>query len=175
MEKLSKLFGPLDFVKVINPDTEPYIWQWLPPSKEDISFDGGTVPMKITTRGEPEVWKLEPGQSGTLVGGNAYVMIDGMVKLMMTKKTISRNPNMPPGVARNFNFSDDIAQQEWINQIYLGIDDPFASGATAAPAAQPNVDEIARQIDNDLGLTSAPRNTQSQEPRPVPTPVADLL
>lgn len=151
LEKLSKMFAPTDFVKVINPDTEPYMWQWLPPQREEISFEGSqsTVPQRIMYRGEPEAWKLEAGQSGTIVGGNAYVMIDGLVKKLMAKRAVSRNPNMSPGQSRNFNFSDDVAQIEWINQIFLGIDSPFE---TQAPVATPSPAAMNKQIDEDLGL-----------------------
>lgn len=151
IEKLSKLFIGTDFVKVINPDTEPFVWQWLPPNKEEVSFTDGSVPMKITHRGDPEVWKLEGGQSGTIVGANAYVMIDGLVKRMMSKKAIARQPNTKPGENRNFNFSDDIAQQEWINVIYLGIDNPYEQ---VASVEVPTEQEVNRQIDDDLGLTN---------------------
>lgn len=169
MQKLSELFKATDFVKVINPDTEPYIWQWLPLQKEEISFDNSqsTVPMRVIHRGEPEVYMLEPGQSATLVGANAYVMLDGLIKRMMAKKTISRQPNMKPGESRNFNFSDDIAQQDWISVCYLGIDNPFESG-TPAPTSIPNRDEINRQIDDDLGITSATRTIQDSTSRDVP-------
>jgi hypothetical protein len=152
IEKLSKLFIGTDFVKVINPDTEPFVWQWLPPHKEEVSFTDGSVPMKITHRGDPEVWKLEGGQSGTIVGSNAYVMIDGLVKRMMSKKAIARQPNTKPGENRNFNFSDDIAQQEWINVIYLGVDNPYEQ---VASVEVPTDQEVNRQIDDDLGLTNA--------------------
>lgn len=171
LEKLSKLFGSTDFVKVINPDTEAYIWQWLPPQKEELSFDNSqsTVPMRVTHRGEPEVYKLEPGQSATLVGANAYVMLDGLIKRMMAKKTISRHPNVKPGESRNFNFSDDVAQEDWIAVCYLGIDNPFESGIAQAPISVPNTSEIDRQIDDDLGLSNhAQRNIQSQAPGVVP-------
>jgi hypothetical protein len=169
MEKLSKMFGPTDFVKVINPDTEAYIWQWLPPQKEEISFDSSqsTVPVRIMYRGEPEVWKIEPGQSGTLVGANAYVMIDGLVKRLMAKKTISRNPNIAPGQSRNFNFSDDVAQQEWINEIYLGTDNPFDRPESVHVTNTPTNDDLNRQIDDDLGIADAPRVIQEQAPRAV--------
>lgn len=155
LEKLSKMFGATDFVKVINPDTEAYIWQWLPPQKEEVSFDSSssTVPVKITYRGEPEVWKIEAGQSGTLVGANAYIMIDGLVKRLMAKRTIARQPNMERGAARNFNFSDDVAQQEWINEIYLGIDSPFDNAVQTTHT--PTDEDVTRQVDADLGLVGA--------------------
>lgn len=151
--KLSEMFGPADFVKVINPDTEDYLWQWLPPQKEHISFDtsSSTVPMRVVYREDPETWKIDAGQSGTLVGANAYVMIDGLVKRMMAKRVVSRNPDVKPGQARNFNFSDDQAQIEWINEIYLGIDNPF-DHSEARTTNRPTNENVDRQINADLGI-----------------------
>jgi len=168
IEKLRIMFEPTDFVRVINPDTEAYVWQWLPPQKEDVTFTDGTVPMKITHRGDPEIWKLDSGQSGTLVGANAYIMIDGLVKRMMAKKVVAREPNVKPGQARNFNFSDDVAQQEWIEVIYLGLDNPFETGAKVATV--PTTLDIENQIDNDLGISNATRKGQEPQPRTVPKP-----
>jgi hypothetical protein len=167
-EKLRKLFEPTDFVRVINPDTEAFVWQWLPPQKEDITFTDGTVPMKITHRGDPEIWKLDAGQSGTIVGANAYVMMDGLIKRMMAKKVIARDPNVKPGQARNFNFSDDVAQQEWINVIFLGLDNPFETEGFKV-ATTPTKTDLDEQIDEDLGL-NAKRDIQDKASRTVPKP-----
>ena len=172
LDKLHEMFQGTDFVRVVNVDTEEdYIWQWMPPQKEEVSFTDGTVPMKITHRGDPEIWKLGKGQSGTLVGANAYVMIDGLVKRMMAKKTIARDPNTKPGQARNFNFSDDVAQQEWINVIYLGLDNPFDTEDFKVATAH-SARDMSSQIDDDLGLNDATRNPQSQASRDVRKPGA---
>jgi hypothetical protein len=142
-------------------------------SKEHISFDtsSSTVPMKNTYREPPEVYRLEPGQSAVLIGGNAYMMVESLVKQMMVKKTISRHPNMKPGQALNFNFSDDSAQGSWIPQIYLGKVNPTAVSTAVAPAPVPVADtlddgwvqqpEDLDSIENDLGLTNA---TQEDKP-----------
>lgn len=161
LDKVGKMFGPTDWVNVINPDVEPYIWQWLPPQKEQINFDPSstTVPQRIIFREEPEVYKLDPGQSATLVGANAYVMLDGLVKRMMAKKAIARQPNMAPGQARNFNFSDDIAQEQWINEIYLGRANPYDNNLDQEPDTK-ELDNLDSQIDKDLGLTNAPEEDQ---------------
>lgn len=157
LDKVSKLFSPTEWVDVINPDTEAFVWQYLPPEKEQISFDSSstTVPHRIMHRDDPEVYKLEPGQSATLMGGNAYVMLDGLVKRMMAKRTISRNPNVPPGQARNFNFSDDMAQEQWINEIYLGKANPYDAAIPQEDTPIALDEAFVSQIDNDLGLTDA--------------------
>jgi hypothetical protein len=156
MEKCDNLFSATDYVRVINPDTEAYVWQFMNPAKERIEFDtsSSTVPQKITYREAPEVYKLEPGQSAALPGSNARVMMDGLVKKLMVKRTISRTPNVKPGEARNFNFSDDSAQQHWINEIYLGKANPFVNSTPSEPVVVH--DDVTSDIDKDLGIEQEP-------------------
>lgn len=165
-EKLVDLFGAADWVRVINPDTQDFSWQYMPESKEHVSFDSSssTVPMKITHRDDPEVYRLQPGQSAVIVGANAYLMIEGLAKRMMADKTISKMPNVRPGEARNFNFSDDAAQQMFINEIYLGKVTP---GTAPEPVSHDTEDEEvqASQIDDDLGLTNEPVRHRGGRPR----------
>lgn len=145
-EKLLKLFNPTDFVRVINIDTEPYVWQYMPASKENVTFDmdSSTVPMKNTYREAPEIYQLQPGQSAIIVGSSAYLMIEGLIKRMIAEQTISRQPNMQPGQARKFAYGDDIKQQELIKEIYLGKEMP---GATAP--IETTVDEDSKDIDDE--------------------------
>lgn len=163
-EKLVDLFEPTDWVRVINPDSIDFIWQYMPASKEHITFDSSssTVPMKITHRDDPEVYRLEPGQSAVLVGANAYLMIEGLAKRMMANRTINRNPNVRPGEARNFNFSDDEAQHELIELIYLGKATP---GLAPKPAPDEGSTTDLDQIDDDLGLTSNGPKKRGGRPR----------
>ncbi len=151
-EKLADMFTAAEYVRVINPDTEAHVWQYLPASKERIEFDtsSSTVPQKITYRDAPEVYKLDPGQSAVIPGANAYLMIESLTKKLMAKRTISRNPNVRPGEARNFNFSDDAAQITWINEIYLGKAMPTMTSATPPPATAN--EETEHEIDKDLGI-----------------------
>lgn len=167
-EKLADLFGATEFVRVINPDTENYYWQYLPLEKEHINFDSSssTVPMKITYRDSPEVYLLEPSQSAIIIGANAYLMIEGLVKKLMSKKAIQRTPTMRPGEARNFNFSDDAAQHDWIRDIYLGKAMPSIMPINAS-TNKPEQLYQPDDIDNDLGLTS---DAPSTKKRPGPKP-----
>jgi hypothetical protein len=125
-EKLMKRFSAIDFVRVINPDTEDFTWQFMPQSKEVETFDNtsSTVPMKNTHREPPEVYKLAPGESAVIQGANAYVMIEALGKRLMAKKVISKTPEIAPGQARQLGFSDDLRQQEVIDMIYLGKNMP---------------------------------------------------
>jgi len=151
-EKLSDMFTATEYVRVINPDTEAHVWQYLPASKERIEFDtsSSTVPQKITYRDTPEVYKLDPGQSAVIPGANAYLMIETLTKRLMAKRVIAREPNVKPGQARNFNFSDDAAQVNWINEIYLGKAMPTMA-STEAPSAK-EVEAEQHEIDKDLGI-----------------------
>lgn len=154
-EKLIKLFGPLDFVRVKNIDNELVVWQYMPESKEDISFDNSTstVPMKIVHREAPDVYQLEPGVVGIVGGASAYLMIELLVKKLMSKDVIRKFPTVAPGVARNFAFSDDKKQQDYIKLIFLGKYIP-GQEFDAPPADN---------VDNDLGLNDEQPQGQYQE------------
>lgn len=166
-EKLADLFTATEFVRVQNVDDEPFIWQYMPDAKEHIEFDtsSSTVPQKITYRDAPEVYMLQPGEAKPVIGGCAYMMIEGLVKKMMSKKVIANQPNVKPGESRNFNFSDDQQQVEWIEKIYLGKWTP-----TSYSAPLPTPEPVStRSIDEDLGLgniSPTPRR-RGRQPRPA--------
>lgn len=153
-ERLMLLFKPHEYVTVMNVDDEPYIWQYMPASSEEIEITAD--PMKITHRGDPEVWMIEPGDKETIVGANAYIMIDGLYKKLTAKKKLADNPDTH-GQAINFSFSDSEQQQKWINRIYLG---------KATPTFQ------STNVEEDLGLEDAAVTAAKQTlTRPTPAKV----
>lgn len=168
-EKLMKLFDATDFVRVQNIDTEPFTWQYMPAGKEHISFDTttSTVPMKETFRDPPEIYRLNPGQSAIIVGASAFLMIEGLVKRMISEEAVSRDREyagvriLPGGKSRKFSFADDVKQQELIDRIYLGKHIPGMSLPEPKTAT----------IEEDLGLDN--EATQAPEPTLVPTPAPE--
>lgn len=120
-ERLMDRFAPHEFVIVKNVDDMPVMWQYLPATSEE--FEYTPDPMKITRRGQPELWQIEPGAEEALVGANAYLMIDAMYKQLVAKKKLA-NGNPQPGQALNFNFADGGQQEAFINQIFLGKTQP---------------------------------------------------
>lgn len=132
--RLMQRFRAQDFVTVKNVDDEPFVWQYLPEHEEDFEFTPD--PMKITRRGQPELWEIEPGAIDTIVGANAYVMIEGLYKKIVAKKRTAETPDQPAHVARNFNFSDAAAQEKWIDLIFQGKAMPhFDQPQTVKPMA----------------------------------------
>lgn len=125
-ERLMHLFQPQEFVTVKNVDDETFIWQFMPPESENIEYTPD--PMKITHRGDPEVWMIEPGQTETIVGANAYLMIEGLYKKLVAKKRFTtagiKNPE-DPHQPINFSFSDGEQQDRIIRQIYKGKAQPI--------------------------------------------------
>jgi hypothetical protein len=117
-ERLMKRFAAHEWVRVINPDDEVYIWQYFPSHAEEFEFTPD--PMKITRRGETELYKLDPGESEVLLGENAYIMIEGLYKKLVSKRVIAKTPDQPAGMARSFNWTDGNLQEDWIKRIYLG-------------------------------------------------------
>lgn len=117
-ERLLERFAPHEWVDVVNIDDETFRWQYMPDHEEEFEFTPD--PMKITRRGQPEMWEIAPGQTERIVGANAYVMIDGLYKKLMAKKRIGETPNQEPTQARNFNFTDGSAQERIIDRILIG-------------------------------------------------------
>lgn len=135
MQRLEKRFAPHEWVRVINIDNEPVYWQYMPVHNETVEFDTGSVPMKHTYRENPEAWVLNPGESEILIGANAYLMIDNLYKKLIAKGYIKKNGEFTPGTAgRNFNWSDPKTQEDLIDKIFLGKENP--SFGNAKPAAK---------------------------------------
>jgi hypothetical protein len=129
-------FKPTEFVRVINIDDEPYNWQYMPTSGEEETFtDNGAVRV-ITGRkaftadfsgqypGNEEIWMINPGDSEVLLGENAYIMVEGLYKKLITKRKIQETPDQEPTKARNFNWNDGRMQEEMIDKIVLGVENP---------------------------------------------------
>lgn len=141
-ERCMKLFAAHEYVTVQNVDSEAYIWQYMPAHEEE--FEYTSDPMKITRRGDPEMWMLDAGQSETIVGANAYIMMEGLFKKLAAKKKLADTPEIE-GQARNFSFSDGEQQQKWIEKIYVGkAVTPFVAPST--PAQDLNIGESTDEI-----------------------------
>lgn len=123
-QRLMDRFKPQEFVRVINPDDETFTWSYMPQSKEDLQMSNDGM-HRYAIREEAEWYQLQPGESEVLVGENAYVMIEGLYKKMVAKKLYDTQGEYKQGMpARNFNFSDALAQEQFIDKIYLGKEQP---------------------------------------------------
>lgn len=134
LERLSDRFKPHEYVKVINVDDEAFIWQYMPAEKEEEQFTPDGMHRHIY-REDPEVWMLDPGESETIIGACAYLMIEGLYKKLMSKKVMSV-PNPNPAIARKFNFADPAQAEYWIDHILVGKEVP-----SFAPVATTNLPE----------------------------------
>lgn len=133
-ERLMERFAAHEFVMVENIDDETLVWQYLPASSEE--FEYTPDPMKITRRGQPELWSLEAGAQEALIGANAYLMIDALYKKLVAKKVLSSGPSVP-GQAKNFNYADGGQQEDFISRIVKGKVQPsFNIPATEVPAPE---------------------------------------
>lgn len=158
-QKLADLFQSSDFVRVINIDDERFVWQSLDPKDETYNIVAG--PQKDTRRGLPKLYSIEPGQSMVLEGWNAYIMIDKLYKKVSAKDRLARRTleqmNDKKHVT-NFVWDDEEQQRQYINRIFVGIEQPQFSAPSAAPmgaqpyqAAQLTTDSVS-DIAKDLGL-----------------------
>lgn len=121
-ERLMQRFAPHEHVQVKNIDTEPMEWQFLPDyaEKSHLTDEG----IKVTEREDPELWRIEPGETDILLGACAYHMIENLYKKMVIKKVgIVEHPSSAKQI-KNFNFKDPIRAEKIINEIYLGKVNP---------------------------------------------------
>lgn len=135
-ERLMDRFGANDFVRVINIDNEPFYWQYLPAKNEDLQMSNDGM-HRYAMREEPEYFMLNPGESEVVVGENAYIMIEALFKKLAAKKVIESQGEAKAGVARNFNFSDALAQEQIIDKVFLGKETPSFGGFNE-PAKTPS-------------------------------------
>lgn len=125
-ERLMHRFASHEWARVINIDNEPFIWQYLPNSAEEFALTPD--PMKITHRGDVEMYVLAPGESEVILGENAYIMIEALYKKLISKKYIMRHGEAEAGVGRNFNWTDSQSQEDFIDKIFLGKEFPTFGG-----------------------------------------------
>lgn len=121
-ERLRDRYKPHQFIRVQNIDDEPFIWQYMPESGEE-SAQSSDGMHRIITRTRPEAWIIDPGETEVIQGANADIMIEALYKKISAKRIIAKTPNQAPTSARNFNWTDPIAQEEAINKIFLGIEE----------------------------------------------------
>lgn len=121
-ERLMDRFQAHEYVRVINPDTAPIVWQYLPTHAEHITMTPD--PIQDMHRDDVEQYMLNPGESEVILGENAYVMIEALYKQIVAKKTIEASPDIDETRARNFNYTDANKQEYWIDKILIGKETP---------------------------------------------------
>lgn len=143
-ERLLERFKPHEYVKVINVDDEPFMWQYMPAEKEEYEYTPDGM-HRHTRRGDPEVWMLEPGESETIIGACAYLMIENLYKKLMSKKVMA-TPNPNPAIARKFNFGDPTQAEYWIDHILVGKEVPSFTAINDTKADDDPVDAAKRIV-----------------------------
>jgi hypothetical protein len=129
-ERLMSRFAAHETVEVKNIDDEPIEWQFLPDHAETSTLTDDGI--KITYRDEPELWRIEAGETDYMTGACAFIMIEALYKKLVIKKVgIVENPTSAKQI-RNFNFKDPIRAEALIDKIYLGKVSPSFN------QAQPN-------------------------------------
>lgn len=134
-DRLRDRYQPLDNVRVINLDDEPFEWEYFPHDGETEEFtDNGAV--RVTTGrkafvngysqvapGKEQMWEIQPGESEVLIGANADLFIEGLYKRLVAKKRVSET-KVSETQARSFNWNDGLLQEQMIDKIYLGVVKP---------------------------------------------------
>lgn len=147
-ERLMRLFKPQEFVTIMNIDDEAVYWQYMPAENEQVGYSEDGM-QKITTREDPEMWVIQPGESEVLVGASAYRALDVMYKNWSAKSTLKKfsDPTKPQfnekneHLPKNFNFADGGAQERFIELAYIGKATPSFQSDTPAPAVTTPVND----------------------------------
>lgn len=140
-DRLRDRYQPAQYVRVINIDNEPFTWQFFPgpasgvAGEEEFFDDGGRTrhidgrarfDSKYETKlpGNEQMWMINPGESEVIIGENADLMIEGLYKRLVAKKKIGERPDIEKTQARSFNWNDGLMQEQMIDKIFLGIEQP---------------------------------------------------
>ena len=124
-------FKPTEYVKVINVDSEPFRWQYMPEENEQYEHTSDGMHRHVQ-RSQPEVWELKAGESETIIGACAYIMIDDLYRKLIAKKALS--VEVEKGMARKFNYADGTSQDYWISRILVGKEIPTFTSLNDAKA-----------------------------------------
>ncbi len=118
-ERVRKRFKPHDTVKVINIDDESIKWQYLEQDDESYVLEDETN-IKITSREDPGLWEIGPGEQDILEGANAYLMMEALFKKMSVKKKGVVEHPLDQRDIHHFAFDDPEQQERIIDLLFLG-------------------------------------------------------
>lgn len=139
-ERLRDRYKPTQHVRVINIDNEAFEWIWFPDDGEEESFDSDGLMRQIDGRqhfssnyrtklpGNEQEWIMPAGDTEVLYGSCADLFIEGLFKKLVAKKRISETPGRDKTSAINFNWNDGLLQEQMIDKIFLGIEQPTFQG-----------------------------------------------
>jgi hypothetical protein len=117
-ERLLVRFKAYEMVQVYNPDDQVIQWQYLPDHAETSYLTDEGI--RVTTRDDPELWELPPGEYDNMIGSCAFLMIENLYKQMVIKRVgIVEHPQSAKQI-KNFNFRDPVRADEIIDMIYMG-------------------------------------------------------
>lgn len=119
IERCHKRFEPTDTIQVRNITSVLIEWWWLEERDETYVIEDGSN-VKIVSRKDPGLYRLEPGAFDILTGSCAYIMMDALFKQTRALKTgIVLHP-LDEGEIRNFALDDPQHQEEFINMVFEG-------------------------------------------------------
>jgi len=135
-DRLRDRYKATDYVRVINIDNEKFDWQYFPIDGEVEGFSDNGATRVIEGRqrftsnfdgrlpGNEQIWSLGAGDSEVLVGANADLFIEGLYKKLVAKKRLTDTPKISETQARSFNWNDGLLQEQMIDKLFLGIENP---------------------------------------------------
>jgi hypothetical protein len=179
-ERIRKRFKPTDTVKVHNITDTLIEWQWFEEADESYVIEEGSN-VKIVERGDPQLWRLGPGEMDILQGSCAYLMIESLYKQMSAMKTGVVLHPLDEREIRNFGFDDPQKQEEVIDLIFRGKVTPqmmqeaamSSLGGDFKPKVLEHMPKMATEQDEHERRTGAPaRRTRTEAPS---TPVLNDL
>lgn|ERR1035437_167843 len=122
-DRCRDLYAPEDFVTVINIDTSPITYQFMPPEHQKI-FQPAPYAQEIHNVKPPKRVTLQPGETKLCPAYEADLMIEALVKQITSKRTQRKIDagELEPRLATS-NWSDPQIQISLIKDIFQGKQD----------------------------------------------------
>lgn len=158
LERLAKLFTATDLVTVKNILPDPFGWVYTDPRETQV-----IQPDSVTRRveyGAPKARTLEPGETKTIPGWEAYIALERMWKTY-AQQDLSK-------IAITLTSSEEM--QSFINKAYQGTFDPDSVGGASKPAdlgfepQVPAANDRSAAVESQLPPTPAPALPPTEDP-----------
>lgn len=153
-ERLMARFSPIDVVTVHNPSKNVYKWTFMPEHNELQVPDGQRTGFH-TYRKKPEQYQINPDETLPLIGANAYVMIEGLTKVLIIDEVNAALALDKDSKKKSNAFLQPEVQERYIDLIVTSHNDPIS--LSKANNQSLLVDSEEDSLEADLGLTESPR------------------
>lgn len=167
-DRLREVYGPNDFVHIVNPDDKFVTYQVMSPMDE-ITIQSAPHLSETYQSKPPKVYRLEPGQKKLAPAYEADSMVEATIKQMAFKRTAEGVASGKLDKYMSTDWTDPVLQAQLIPKIIKGTEDLLARANAAAGLANPEENRLMRPVGSRDGLEHGldpddPQNAQAHSP-----------